>query len=125
MLCMTKKLDPSVATADKNRTVLSEFREQVLMFHQNPYEPVDLRIHTTKSGFEALRYLKKESKRCCQKISSKYSQTKKLEKSKFSNYPNWPTFKAIQYHIYIFTSPINSNSFDSCLYTDVRIYFQK
>ena len=35
MLSMTKKLDPSVATAGKNRICLSEFREQVLMFHQN------------------------------------------------------------------------------------------
>ena len=103
MLCMTKKLDPSVATADKNRIVLSEFREQVLMFHQNPYEPVDPRIHATKSGFEMIRYLKKESKRCCLKISTKDSQTKNLKKSKFPTAQKGQHFKPyrITYiHIY-------------------------
>jgi hypothetical protein len=82
---MTKKLDPSVATADKNRIFLSEFREQVLMFHQNPYEPVDLRIHATKSGFEALRYLKKSLKDAVKKSA------RNTRKQKSWKNPNFPT----------------------------------
>ena len=71
MLSMTKKLDPSVATAGKNRICLSEFREQVLMFHQNPDDPVDRRIPATKSGFEMIRYLRKKSYKSCQNSAEK------------------------------------------------------
>ena len=101
MLSMTKKLDPSVATAGKNRICLSEFREQVLMFHQNPDDPVDRRIPATKSGFEMIRYLRKKPNKSCQKFSRKEAKLKNLEKSKFFNGSKRPMFRAIYFYAYI------------------------
>ena len=68
---ITKKVDPLVATTGKNRMCLSEFRGQVLMFHQNPDEPIDLRIPATNSNFKIIRYLKNEPKRSSKKIDKK------------------------------------------------------
>ena len=70
---ITKKVDPKVATTGKNRMCLSEFREPVLMFHQNPDEPIDLRIPATNSKFEMIRYLRTELKRSSQKNQQKIS----------------------------------------------------
>ena len=81
---ITKKVDPLVATTGKNRMCLSEFRGQVLMFHQNPDEPIDLSIPATNSKFEIIKYLRMELKRSSQKISKKEAETKNLEKSNFS-----------------------------------------
>ena len=66
-----KKVDPLVATTGKNRMCLSEFRGQVLMFHQNPDEPIDLRIPATNSKFDMIKYLRMELKRSSQKSAKK------------------------------------------------------
>ena len=68
---ITKKVDPLVATTGKNRMCLSEFRGQVLMFHQNPDEPIDLRIPATNSKFDMIKYLRIELKRSSQKSAKK------------------------------------------------------
>ena len=68
---ITKKIDPLVATRGKNRMCLSEFRRQILKFHQNPDEPIDLRIPATNSKFEMIKYLRMELKRNSQKLSKK------------------------------------------------------
>ena len=95
---ITKKVDPLVATTGKNRMCLSEFRGQVLTFHQNPDEPIDLRIPATNSKFEMIKYLRIELKRSSQKISKKGAETKNLEKSNFSNGSKRPIFRAIYYY---------------------------
>ena len=51
------------------------------MFYQTLYEPGDLRIHATKSGFEALKYLKKSIKDAVIKVARK-TQKQKLGKIK-------------------------------------------
>ena len=68
------------------------------MFHQNPDEPIDLRIPATNSKFDMIKYLRIELKRSSQKISKKGAETKNLEKSNFSNSSKRPIFRAIYYY---------------------------
>ena len=95
---ITKKVDPLVATTGKNRICLSEFRGPVLKFHQNPDEPIDLRIPAIKSNFKMIRYLKNEPKRSSQNFSKKEAESKNLKKSKIFNGSKRPIFRAIYYH---------------------------
>ena len=95
---ITKKVDPLVATTGKNRICLSEFRGPVLKFHQNPDEPIDLRIPAIKSNFKMIRYLKNEPKRSSQNFSKKEAESKNLKKSKIFNGSKRPIFRAIYYY---------------------------